>query len=249
MNDLFKGDQPTIDPNKDYYAELVGEGKRYKDAQEFAKSKVEGDLYIQTLVKQKDELRADYEKLLNEHQAGQSIQDRLDQLEKLLTSSEQPPVNREQPPAIDPNQIESLVSTKIMQHEQARVQENNYNQVKAKLTERFGNNYQEQIKQQIDRLGLTEEFANNLARTSPSAFFNTFGLANAPAPQQLFQAPPSSQNRSIVYNPSAEKRDWGYWEKMRLAEPKRYHSREMSVQRHNDAVAQGEAFYPEGHIT
>ena len=53
----------TIDPEKDYTAELVGEGKKFKDNKELARSKVESDLFISHLQKEEIGISRKYHKI------------------------------------------------------------------------------------------------------------------------------------------------------------------------------------------
>ena len=83
MNEtLLSGDQtPQIDPNKDYLAELVGEGKKFKTDKDLARGKYEADLYVKTLERQLDELRNDHLKLREDYTARAKLEELLGQLE------------------------------------------------------------------------------------------------------------------------------------------------------------------------
>jgi hypothetical protein len=65
MNNLLdqSNSQPTLDENKNYYEELVGEGKKFKDEKELAKGKWIADEYVKTLERSLDEMRNDYKGL------------------------------------------------------------------------------------------------------------------------------------------------------------------------------------------
>ncbi len=156
---------PDVDPNKDYYAELVGENKKFKDEKALARSKYEADQYIEILKRRQDELRDDYLRLKEDNDTKAKLGDLINQLSKeRLASSEETPANEEQKLAIDSKGIESLVSTKIQEYETTKRQTENFNLVRDKLQERFGNNYKALVKEQIDELGITETELNDMAK-------------------------------------------------------------------------------------
>ena len=237
--------EPTIDPDKDYFSELVGEGRKFKDEKALARSKYESDLYIRTMERRMDELRSDYLKEREENTAKAKLQEMIDKLQsqQQSTSSYEPPVKEDKMPTpFDPGQLESLVSTKIHEHEISRKQSENFNIVKNKLKERFGNNYQANLKEQIESLGLTEEDVNALARKSPTAFMRSLGL-DQPQQTESFQAPPRSSAGGNAFKPTGPaKRTWSFYQKMKKENPKQYVDSKTTIQMHNDAIELGEAF-------
>src|SRR6266700_391496 len=103
-----EADLPNVDPDKDYFKELVGEGKKFKSPEDLARGKFESDQFIEILKKRQDEMRADYLKLREDNTAKAKLEDLIDQLSKKnLASNEDTEVKEEKQPEID---IESLVS-------------------------------------------------------------------------------------------------------------------------------------------
>lgn len=245
MNSLFdQNDDVTqqLDQNKNYLEELVGEGKKFKTNEDLARGKAEADLYIQTVNRRADELRQDYLKLRDEANAQAKLQELIDRLEN--SNNRQPPQlpedNLERQPTFDPNKLDSLIEEKILKTEAARKATTNYNQVQTKLKEQFGNNYQSILQEQMNKLDLTIEDINSLARKSPTAFFNTLGL-NQSQQESLLTPPRSSQ--STGFKPqSKEKRTWSYYENLRKANPKLYYDPKIANQMHDDAIALGQEF-------
>lgn len=232
------------DPNVNYLNELVGEGKKFKSSEDLAKGKYEADQYVKTLERQLDEMRVDYSKLRDDYNSRAKLEELIDQIESRQQQqqlpSNPPPAVVPQQPSIDPKQIESLVSSKIMEHESSKAQQQNFNFVRSKLEERFGRNYQETLKQQVNELGLTEDFVNDLAKKHPQVLLKTLGL-DQPAKQQNFQAPPRNE-RSDHFQPTTQKRTWSYYQQLKKADPKIYYDPKTQVQMHKDAIALGDAF-------
>lgn len=247
MNSLLDGagDQPTVDQNINYLQELVGENKKFKTNEDLAKGKYTSDQYIKTLEQKMDDLRGDYMKLNEEYNAGPKLKELIDQLAKeRLASNNNPPVKEDLPPVVqfDPKKVEELVNSKYQEIETRKKQAENFNSVKAKLQERFGPNYRDTYLEQVTALGLTPEYADNLAQNYPSVFMKTFGLDQVQNKEQ-FQAPPKSDRRSDNFTPKgSEKRTWAFYQKMKVENPKRYHDPKTSVEMHNDMIALGDTF-------
>lgn len=233
---------PQIDPNKNYLAELVGEGKKFKTQEDLARGKYEADSYIKILERTRDEMRDDYLKLKSDYEARAKLEEIADQLlnKQQLASSDHTRANEvNQQPEIDLNKIESLVTSKIQQNELAKKREENSNLVKTKLVERFGNNYRDAVKQQIDALEISEEDFNDMARNRPKFLIRTLGL-DEPVKRDSFQTPPQSTQRFIPAG--AEKRTWSYYQKMKKESPKLYSDPKTAVQMQKDYIELGSEF-------
>lgn len=252
-DNLFDENDPVqVDPNKDYLNELIGEnGKFHKADREealkaLARGKVEADAYIPVLEKRLDDLRADYLKIRDENVSRARLEDLIEQLSasKQLASSEENQNANEvnTKPVIDPNEIKNIFSSQIREYENTKKEQENANLVRNKLQERFGSNYKSVLKEQVETLGLTEDFVNDLARKHPKLLFKTLGV-DENNQQENFQAPPrSSQQRTDSFAPKTEKRTWSYYEKMRKENPKQYYDPKIAVQLHRDAIDLGDAF-------
>ena len=232
-----------VDPSKNYLEELVGEGKKFKTPEELARGKYESDTYIKFLERGRDELRNDYLKLRDEYNSRAKLEELIDQLkqQQLASNENTQTVNEDNQPKFDPSQIESLVSSKIQEHELTKRQQENFNLVKDKLQQRYGSKYQDVVSRQIADLGITEADLNDMARKQPKVLIRTLGLDQEPA-RETFQGPPRSNQRSDSFAPTVQKRTWAYYEKMRKDEPKRYYDAKTQVQMHQDMANLGEEF-------
>ena len=242
---LLDNTDPVIDPNKDYYDELVGEGKKYNDRAAFARSRLEADLHISRIEKENAEIRADYLKMREEAAAKAKLEDLIDQLSKrqIVQDPDITPVrNIETPKPIKPEEIESLIDTRMERREAERRELNNFNSVKAKLTERYGTNYSSTVKEQIDDLGITVEEFNTMAKKQPKVLLRTLGL-DQEIVRDPFQAPQRATQRSDNFAPrGAAVRSWSFYEKMRKDDPGTYHKPKTQLQMHKDAAELGDKF-------
>jgi hypothetical protein len=238
MTKLFEnGDDQELDPNKDYFQDLVGEDKRYKTPQEIARSKLEGDRHIKRLEAEMSELRQDLAK-------RQSTEDLIDQVKKGLVPAapqgNQPPPVVEEKKGVALDDLDRLLDDRLTQREQEQIRRRNRAEVVTKLQEVFGPDYVSKLKDSAKSLGVGETFLDGLAADNPKAFFK---LLEVPTNQPNVRAPNSSVNSQGQANPNTGTKNWAYYQNLRKTNPKVYHSRENAIERHNEAMKQGQAFY------
>lgn len=241
-NDVLENDL-SIDPNKKYFEELVGENKKFKTPEDLARGKAESDQYVRHLVSRLDQLTEDYSRLREESNARARLEELIDQLPKSASSDNTNDNAKEtDTSAIDMKRVEEIVASKLMESEQRKKEQENFNIVVNKLKEKFGNNYESALKQQLDTLGLSKEFVDELAKKSPVVLMKTLGL-DSETTREDFQSPPHSNQRQDNFAPSVKKRDWKFYEKMRAENPKLYWDAKTTVQMHHDAQTLGESFF------
>lgn len=240
----------NTDPNKNYLNDYINEGGKFHDPnkdlalEKLAKGKFEADNYIKHLESRLDDMRKDYLNLDSEYKSRARLEELADRLaDKQLTSSDNTPnANEVNTPQLDPKLVESLVSNKLKEYEISKRQEDNFELVRSKLKERFGPNYQHVIKEQSENLGLTEDFVNNLARTQPNALFKLFNVDATSSPNNNFQAPPTSSQRSDSFAPKTPKRTWTYYQNLKKTDYKTYSDPRTQTQMYKDAMELGEEF-------
>lgn len=234
--------QETLDPNKSYLDELVGEGQKFKTTEDLAKGKWIADRYIEHKNAQFDELRSDYLRLKQDYDSRAKLEEFMEKIDQRLASSEirNPEANEANRPTFNPDEVKSLVSNSILEHEARKSQEANWNSVKDKLIERHGSNYQNALQKQMEELGMTAEYLNSTARSNPKLLIKALGLDQS-VQTENFQAPPRSLQRSS-FTPSVTKRDWDYYEGLRKKDPALYWEPRTQDQMHKDHMDLGEAF-------
>lgn len=238
---------------KDYLAALTAPGAKFDRAkyptdadllQAMSKSGWHGDNFIKTKNKAFDDLSADYIRLKEEVDKGPKIQELFDQMTQKLASTNQNPGNdiSNQPPAFDPKHVETMISNSLQAHELAKVQRSNQDTVRAKLSERYGANYPNIVKQQIEDLGVTEDLFNSLAKNNPKLLIKTLGLDQEPQ-QDLFQAPPHSSVRTDSFAPrGGQKRSWSYYQELKKTNPRTYSDPKTQTQMAMDYATLGKDF-------
>lgn len=239
MTDLFQ----QLDPVANDREELVNKWKD-KSADELLAAKIESDLYIKTLERQKDELREDFIRSQQENQTRANLQDLIDRL-----NVQQLPEPQKKPEEVtqtfDPKAVEQLVTQKIAEGRLQEEHQNNYDKVQTKLKERFGNDAVSVLREQASTLHLSEAEVNDLARKSPEAFFRVMGLTDQ-SPQVSFQTPPRNDRRNDNYAPVSQKRTYSFYQDMRKKNPDLYWNPKTQVQLHKDGEAMGVSFFDDG---
>lgn len=232
-------------PNEDNSQGLTKEAviAKWKDKphEELLNAKAESDLFIASQNARFDDLRKEYLELKEQHQTGAQLKDLLDRLDNpnKQEMNDTPNVQNTQP-GIKPEDIEALVSKKLIDHQTSVKHQENFAAMQAKLKQTFGEDYTSVYKQRLDTLGLTREFADELAKSHPSVFIKTFGLDESrPA---ISPNLPRSQIRPSSFAPQTRKRDWNYYQEMKKSDPRMYLDPKIAVQMHDDAVALGADF-------
>jgi len=242
---LNNGDDqdPQIDPNLDYLSELVGPGKKYANEKELAKAYFHADKTLAVTTRRMDQMRSDYDKEREQNLTRAQLEDVLTRFGRTpLASSELPLANEDtnvKPSTIDPDQIKGLISDEYKALRERERQEANEASVKAKLTERFGPNFNSVLSKHAVDLGLSDVDVNHMARTNPKLFTRTFGL-DQPARKDGLETP--MRNSQSFLPTSGPDRTWSYYQKLKTDDPKKYYSPKMQNQMLMDYDRLGDKF-------
>lgn len=210
----------VVDPDKDYYAELVGPGKKYADQKAFGRSRVEADIHIARIEDEQKRLRAELANRIE-------YEDFLNQLKSIpLTGSAITPPS--EPPkdltGFKQEDIERLLDMKLQQREQERTAEQNLNIVDRKLTEVYGQQYAQHLKRQAAELGVSESFIRNVASANPKALYRLLGIEEKTNKDNAFQPPLKNEFSFASGLPSGDKRGDSYYEEIRKKDPNKFFS-------------------------
>lgn len=149
--------------------EFVGEGKKYKSAEDALKSVPHAQEHIRTLetelaqVKEELTKRRTAEELLDEIKSGSQQENTTQQAE------------------LDTDSLEQLVNQTLTKREQQATAKQNASSVANKFTEKFGDSAETSYQQIAKENGMTVQQLNNLAATSPNAVLRLAGLDGKPA--------------------------------------------------------------------
>lgn len=220
----------VIDPNLDYLSELVGPGKKYANEKELAKAYFHADKTLAVTTRRMDQMRTDYDKEREQNLTRAQLEDVLTRFGRTpLASSELPLANEDTTvkPSIDPDQIKGLISDEYKALRERERQDVNESSVKAKLTERFGPNFNTVLSRHAADIGLSDQEVNHMARTNPKLFNRTFGLDQPPR-KDTFDAP--MRNTQSFLPTSGPDRTWSHYQKLKTEKPKEYYSPKIQNQ-------------------
>lgn len=247
MTDIFNAattaetataDQVT-QTNDSFVAQLVGEGKKFKDVESLAKGKLEADRHIGEITRTLDELRAelakqDYAKTLLEQMSKGSD-----------AGAEQPTPNTTSPSNTEnttqsASDIESLVERVITEKEKNRTLNQNLGVVSEEMEKKFGDKAGQVLKTRSQELGMSLDRLKEIAAESPTAFFQLIGVS---AQKPSMAAAPQSSIRSEGFNPNSADRDFDYYQKLRKENRSLYYSPKVQNMIIQDRQRLGDRFY------
>lgn len=232
----------NADTNKDYLAELVGEGKKYSDPNELAKGAVFKDQHITRLEREAAEMRETIKTL----SATKRMEELLDQMKALRDAPPAPSNvdNQDREPTSKSVGLTPEDVTKIVeQREDEGRRKANSATVRNRLVQEFGADYVQKVKEQAAKLGLPVEYLDQTAQNSPNAFYQLMGISPQPRlPENDNPHAPPRSTTTKNFSPNSQEKNWAYYENMRKTDPARYHT--ISVQ--NEMERQAQKFAREG---
>lgn len=227
---------PEVDPEKDYLPELVGEDKKFKTPADLARSKMEADRFILQLQEEAKGLRTE----LKSRKAMEDLIDRLENPPPSQQQQETSPDAKGTTATTDLDLSERLDQL-LSQREERRVRQGNLDTVHQKLSEVYGRQYKQVIKQKAQELEIGEQFLDDLAARSPNALFSLLQVENEQRPVTDFTPPPRTQ-RLASFKPETTKKTMSWYQKQYKG-PSAYWPPAVQAQMHKDAYALGDAFF------
>jgi hypothetical protein len=240
MTTLFEAPTAeTVDPEKDYFSELVGEGKKFRDEKTLARSKVESDLFIKRLQEEMSGLRQELNTRMTLEQYMEKIKDSPPPNPNQNTNS-----GNEGDAPLSLEKIEQIVEKKAQELAGRRIQEQNVLQVQEALKAHYGNDYVPKLEEATQSLGLSKEFMSNLAKEQPKAFLKLLGVGDKPnnpmkSDSGIFTPPQSNQ----TFRPSGNTKNYAYYQNIKKTDPKTYWSASVQNEMHKSAMELQESFY------
>lgn len=208
----------TIDESKDYVAELIGEGKKFKDISALAKGKAQSDEYIEILKARLDEAR-------KEINTRSSLDSFLEEIKKQKNGVETPPAQAAPPSGtpekvLDDSELEARLEAMIAKRESQRSNETNLQKVQRVLEDNFGTDANKVINTKSKELGMTLESLQSLATSSPTAFLRLVGASEERSPVGGVPTPRTGVNS--FHEPSTTVKNKAYFDRLKRDNPKQY---------------------------
>ena len=249
-DDVFSGDTqatPTTetDDSTSYIAKLVGDDKKFKDAEALARGKFESDTYIETLERKLDDIN----KELDQRMTAKEIADQIRSEMRPEQSSEQAHQRDRENEQGNQNQanqnfstddIERLLEKKLEERSKTTRSQANIAEANKVLRDKIGATANQYLQGKADEMGVSLEYLKEQAAVSPKAFFNLIGL-NQSQPTATGFNPPSSS----VSTPDSgtSERTKAYYDKLYRENPKLRVDKKTTIQEHRDMQRLGERFF------
>lgn len=241
-DDLFQqidaDETPVVDQTKEYYPELVGEGKKYATQEDLAKAAVHKDMFIEQLKRENAEARQTISERINMEQflakieAAKTAEASPNGLE---TSSNE---RDDKASAVTPETIEKILEAR----ETKQKRDANLKAVESRLKETFGAQWQQRVREKALALNTSTQWLTDVAARNPEAFLELLG-ANAQRPLDTFSPPPRGSVTSAPQTNS--QKDYAYYQKQKAEKGEAwYNSIPVRQEIWKELIAQGEqAFY------
>lgn len=252
MSESLFAPATTIDPAKDYTAELVGDGKKFKTVADLARGKAESDLFILQQQQENAELRAELSR-------RKAVEDAIAAISTTNNSSNSANSGNAQDAGSASNQValgDEELNTRIRNQidglfktrSEEQVKENNLNVVRSTLESVWGKDYSQRLSGVAEELGASQEYLMGIAQTQPKAFLKLVGAEQkSPASASSLFSPSSAgvtsaglANQTASNLPETER--YSYWKKIRKENPNYYHSIEAANKRFEAIKKHGDAF-------
>lgn len=149
--------------------DFVGEGKKYKSAEDALRSVPHAQEHIKTLESELAQAREELTK-------RKTAEELLDEFKSGVQQTENTP----QSVGLDQDTIMSMVNQTLEQRDRQTKAQANAQSVASKFTEQYGSKAQEVYNKIAQDSGLTVEQLNNLAATSPNVVLKLSGLDAKP---------------------------------------------------------------------
>jgi hypothetical protein len=241
--ELFK-DATLPDPTKDYFTELVGEGKKFKDEKALAFSKVMSDNHISNIESENARLRGELSKQV-------TLQDLLTEVQRVTKSPEHsgappPPLEGTQlsPEELD-KRMSALLEAKLpsvaTQVEKQNRAKQNVQSVVDTLEKVWGKDYTQKLESEMKRLELGPDFIKTLAAERPKALLKLVGVEEkSEGNPPVFSGTVSTSG--LGSSVTGEK-TMSYYNKMKKDNKTLYDSPAIQLEKYNQALKLREKFF------
>jgi len=232
---IFNNDPSTPHTPDSYLDELVGEGKKFSDAEALARGKWESDRFIEQLQAETATLRADLASRAN----LETLVSKIGETGKGASTPAENHSAEERLP-ITPEAIKDIIKNVITEDKVLSTRDANLSYCEGELRKSYGDGYVSKLREVTKSLGLTEKYVDDLAATAPKALL---ALVNANAPQKVDVSAPKGSVFSGNFNGKTATKDWAYYQNLRKTNPRLYYSVEVQSEMHTKAM-KGELEFP-----
>lgn len=182
MSDQSLFDQTPAEPQGTALDGLVGEGKKFKTAEDLAKGKLEADTFIEHMKQEQAQLR---EHLEAERVKFQSLEEKLDGLLKAQTQAPaSTPASQQPTGSVETPDIAKLIKDELSAQSAASTAEANLKRSNQSVVDHFGGDMakaKQAVQEKAQALGVTVDYLQEQAKTAPEMFLSVMGVKSKPS--------------------------------------------------------------------
>jgi hypothetical protein len=255
MTTLFTNDPSTVSTETtvidtaNALEALVGDGKKFKDAEALAKGKLEADRHIAQTHGENKALRDRVKELEGQLSEKKTMEEFLEEFRRDPKDIDESGTTPSTPNLTTPRpnteqDIDKLIDEKLEEKRRREAAQNNVSVVANELSKVWGPSYQEKLASVAKELGLSHEFLGGIAEKSPKAFLELVGVnKKAPVNDPNVDVPPRTTLNQGLNLQGTSARNQAFYDKLKKSDPKTYYSEKITAQRHRDAQRMGEAYF------
>lgn len=208
---------------------LVGEGRKYKSVEDLAKAQLAAQEHIQRLEAENGEFRTGLQR---------DILQREQQLQATTPPAQAPDQRQDQRNVPPQEDLAERIREVTRQDREAERTAANITDVTNRLTEVYGSDdaANKAVTARAAELGVSVKFLQDVAATSPAAFYAQMSLDAKPSPAP---APRGQLNTGALHNQnagSAKPGTYKYYEEIRKTNPKLYNTPKIQLEMHKQAM-------------
>lgn len=213
---------------------LVGEGKKFKDAEALASGKEEADLFISQVTRENQELREKLKERL-------TLEDFMAELRQNNPRSEDgnhpdPDDEPTKGKVMTDEEFTSKVQALLDAKETKRIHASNEAYVKEELAKAFGPSYVSHVQAKARDLGVSTEFLGELAAKSPKVFLETVGA-------KVASSHSSVPHSSVRTDAQKGMKTYSHYRELMRKDPSLLTDQKFQMEIFQEAKKQGPAFY------
>lgn len=238
MTKLFDpADEANDQEPESFYAELVGEGKKFQDNEALAKGKWHSDRHARRLEEELEQTRQELQRRL-------TAEDLVKQLQTANAANtrndDRDPEDKVELPDLSHLKGEVLTEVqRLLKEQQTQSQaERNVAKVTETLQTAWGSNFKSKLAARARELDLDQDYLASLAQSKPDTFLKIVLPKDSLSNDYV---PTTSSTRTTVS--ASGERNKAYYDKIRKENPKLYYSKQIQAQEHRDAIRLGRAFF------
>ncbi len=227
---------------EDFLGNLVGDGKKFTDAESLAKGKYEADVHVSNLERQIVELREDIDQGA-----------KLTELMELVREQNKPaPKDPDKSPVVPSGtssgqmteeELKALITTHVSERDKQSLEARNLVEADKALSTKFGDGAGRVLNDRAVGLGMTVDELKAVASKNPKAFFRLVGMDGGNQVTDTGTLLGGTQRSEGVQIKGADTRDAAYYNDLRKKNKAAYYMPKVQMQMMKDAESMGEAFY------